>query len=321
MSTVRFLLLASLGLALYFVAYQCVQRPLTDGEIVRLVAQKKALLQGVPGRRLVIVAGSNGRYSHSCAVIGPIVGRPCVNASLIAGIGADYLFANIAPLLHEGDVVYMPFEYQEYTESRFSSFGGPDNEILWHRDKPLLASLGIERTVRAAFYADEQYFIRGTLEMVLSARGVKPRVGQESMNKLGDQIGHSRAVGAPYQSFLRTVRPPIPPLRLDHDLPYSATVVSDFIAQAHARGIAVIGGLPTLIKTPGGADVPPATVQQLRAFYESRGQRFLALPNESRYGADCFFDKPYHLNEECQLAHSEAIGRQLQTLIDQGVAP
>ena len=47
---------------------------------------------------------------------------------------------------------------------------------------------------------------------------------------------------------------------------------------------------------------------------EERGQRFLALDNRSRYPRSCFFDTLYHLNEECQCAHSRAVGRALALL-------
>ena len=63
------------------------------------LAQKTARLAALPSPKLVILAGSNGPYSHSCVVMGAMLNMPCENAGIAVGIGLDYLFARWKPLL------------------------------------------------------------------------------------------------------------------------------------------------------------------------------------------------------------------------------
>jgi hypothetical protein len=72
----------------------------------------------------------------------------------------------------------------------------------------------------------------------------------------------------------------------------------------HARGVRVIGGLPT---TPDGVQINEPLIAQLRGFFQQHGQDFLVLPNRSQYPLDCFFDSTYHLNEGCQIEHSKQL--------------
>ena len=83
----------------------------------------------------------------------------------------------------------------------------------------------------------------------------------------------------------------------------------------HARGVRVIGGLPT---TPDGVRINGPLIAQLRGFFQQHGQDFLVLPNRSQYPLDCFFDSLYHLNEGCQAEHSRRIGR---AIAEQAAAP
>jgi hypothetical protein len=42
----------------------------------------------------VILAGSNGPYSHRCETIEPILGMPCVNGGIAVGIGLDFRYSH-----------------------------------------------------------------------------------------------------------------------------------------------------------------------------------------------------------------------------------
>ena len=98
-------------------------RPLSLGMFRQLIDAKLARGAATEGPKLVIVAGSNGPYSHRCEIIEPLLGMPCVNAGIAVGIGLDYLFARWRPLLHRGDVVYMPLEEAQFVR--------PTRRRLW----------------------------------------------------------------------------------------------------------------------------------------------------------------------------------------------
>ena len=92
------------SLLLYFVLFGLLlDRPLTLGYLRHQLDMKVARGASLHGPKLVILAGSNGPYSHRCETIQPILHLPCVNAGVAVGVGLDYLFARWKPLLHPGD--------------------------------------------------------------------------------------------------------------------------------------------------------------------------------------------------------------------------
>ena len=73
----------------------------------------------------MILAGSNGPYSHRCEIIEPILRMPCVNGGVAVGIGLDYLFARWQKALHSGDILYLPMEEAQYVRAPAATEVGP----------------------------------------------------------------------------------------------------------------------------------------------------------------------------------------------------
>jgi hypothetical protein len=65
-------------------------RPLALGYLRQQIDAKLARAAAIDQPKLVILAGSNGPYSHRCETIEPILGMPCVNGGVAVGIGLDY---------------------------------------------------------------------------------------------------------------------------------------------------------------------------------------------------------------------------------------
>ncbi len=107
----RILLACAASLVLYMTAFAwLLDRPLTLGALRARIEANLDVGQLISQPKLVILAGSNGPYSHRCETIEPLIGRPCVNAGVAVGIGLDYLFTRWKPWLHAGDIVYLPLE-------------------------------------------------------------------------------------------------------------------------------------------------------------------------------------------------------------------
>jgi len=301
------LILAFLG---YFALYLGISKPLTLGEIDRLYNQKVALTKSGDGSRIFIFAGSNGRFSHSCAVISKDLDRYCGNLSIAAGVGLDFLLASYEPNFRRGDVIYMPMEFQQYMVSKEAMYSGPENPILFKKNFSLLWSLGIERTLHAAFFANENYFVQGATEMLLQKKGIHRRFTEASVNAYGDQQGHTPQLAVEYSSFLNSVHEEIPNLTLTANS-YANQILKAFLIRAKTKGVIVVGGLPT---TFVGTEIPLATLSFLKKMYEDAGQKFLVLDNNSQYEKQYFFDKPYHLNVIYQSVHSHKIAEMLRSV-------
>ena len=287
-------------------------RPLTLGLPRLLLDATIARGAAIEGPKLVILAGSNGPYSHRCETIEPILELPCVNGGVAVGIGLDYLFARWQTLLHPGDVVYLPLEQAQYARTRAATLVGPDAAIMARHDRATLARLPADRWLGAVFAFDLRALVMSTIELALTAtrfRDPRARV-TGSANAWGDHIGHTAELGAANATILAAARP-------EHLTAHAIAtgdgtrIVRDFLAWAAANDVRVIGGLPT-----GFADSPPpdATLAAIRAVYEGPRARFLQLPNNSRYDRSAFFDTADHLHEAAQIVHSIAIGRALGDL-------
>jgi len=302
------------SLLLYGVLFGAVlDRPLELGFLAGAVDAKLARAATIHGPKLVILAGSNGPYSHRCQVIEPMLAQPCVNGGVAVGIGLDYLFMRWRNELHPGDIVYLPMEQQEYTIGRPATELGPDAAIMFRHDWTTLAALPPRRWLAAFFAFDLRSGLMSLIEMALvAARFHDPRAAAEgTSNAWGDHVGHSIERGAGSQgSIAAMVAQPVSARAVRDG--YGASLIGGFVAWAHSHGVRAIGGLPT------EADIiplPEATRAAIGSVYLAQGGEFLTLANHSRYPIADFFDTPLHLNEACQIAHSILLARALAPLL------
>lgn len=301
--------LIALSVALFLAMVSVVHRPLVVGEIQKQLEFKQAYARTLTAPKIVIFAGSNGRYSHRCEVLTQALNRPCVNASIGVGIGLDFLLTQWRPLLHSGDWVYLPLEYGQYRQTLADMQGGMQNALLVHSHRATLWTLDARRITAAYGSFDLSFLIQGAVEMALDHHGYKRRSSTDSLTPQGDEQGHSASAAASYADSLRSSRaePTTVPERSD-----TIAVLNAFLRDMHAHGVTVVGGLPTV---PDSVPVAASDIDRLRQLYEDAGQRFLVLPNHSRYPLGCFFDTLYHLNEDCQRRHSALVARGLSDLL------
>ncbi|WP_428539264.1 hypothetical protein [Rhodopila sp.] len=312
----RLLLACAASLALYFSAFTwLLDRPLTLGALRARIEANIALGEAVQQPKLVILAGSNGPYSHRCETIGPIIGRPCINAGVAVGVGLDYLFTRWEKLLHPGDMVYLPLEEAQYVRPRAATDLGPDASIMLRHDRATLATLPPRRQIAALFTGDLRGVIMSLIEAALTEDGFHdPRVAAEGgTNAWGDHVGHTVALAALNRTALAAITP-VHPTAAEIRAGYGSELVAGFLDWADRNGVRAIGGLPT-----GFADSPIAddSLAAIRAIYRDHGASFVELPNHSRYPRSAFFDTQDHLNEAAQIRHSFAIAKALSRLTEQ----
>jgi hypothetical protein len=302
------------SLLLYGVLFGAVlDRPLELGFLAGAVDAKLARAATIHGPKLVILAGSNGPYSHRCQVIEPMLALPCVNGGVAVGIGLDYLFMRWRSELHPGDIVYLPMEQQEYTIGRPATELGPDAAIMFRHDWTTLAALPRRRWLAALFAFDLRAGLMSLIEMgLVAAHFHDPRAAADGTSDAwGDHVGHSveRGVGN-RGSIAAMVAQPVSASAVRDG--YGASLIGGFVAWARAHGVRVIGGLPTEADM---IPLPEATRAAIAWVYLAQGGEFLTLANHSRYPIADFFDTPLHLNEACQIVHSILLARALAPLI------
>ena len=310
----RILIACAASVLLYAVCFGAVlDRPLSFGFLRHEIDARLARGASIAGPKLVILAGSNGPYSHRCETIEPLLHMPCVNGGIAVGIGLDYLFTRWQPLLHPGDSVYLPMEESQYVRDRAATALGPDAAIMLRHDWATLAKLPPGRWIGALFDYNLRNALMALIETALVAGGFHdPRtavIGES--NAWGDHVGHTAALAADSVPVLAAAEPYHPTAEQIRD-GYGSTLIARFVEWTHAHGVRAIGGLPT-----GFADSPISddAIAAIRAIYRARGALFLELPNHSRYPREAFFDTPEHLNETWQAVHSVAVAHGLADVL------
>ncbi len=304
----RIILPCLLSLALYTALFGLVlDRPLSLGLFRHLIDVKLARGAAIEGPKLVIIAGSNGLYSHRCETMEPLLGIPCVNAGVVVGIGLDYLFLRWEPLLHPGDIVYLPMEEAQYTRTYAATTVGPDAAIMFRHDRTTLAGLSSGRILGAAFSFNPRAALMSLIETTLVWSGFQdPRSADVgSTNAWGDHVGHTAALGRANAVRLLQMVPFHQPAA-DIAPGDGTAMIRAFIIWAEAHGVIVVGGLPAGYAS---SPIPDATRDAIRAVYTTAGARFIDL--HDRYPPSAFFDTPDHLNEAAQIQHSQVLAAAL----------
>lgn len=300
-------LLAALGLGLLLYAGLgglVLSRPISYGSIEPMVQAKLAYGRKAGSPKIVVLAGSNARTSHRCALLETRLGLPCVNAGNTAGLGLSYVFDRFEAIMAPGDIVYLPLEYQQYTVSRAASLSGPDAAILYRFDKRALLKRGPEGFARAMFMVDLRYIVDSCIEMALNAVGVKARFDAKSFDAQGDEIGLTHQKGLAYDAFIRASRWRPPAAAEFREAQGAKDEVADFLDWCRAHRVRVIGGLPVSF---ADQPIPDDLIAEMRRFYEAHGAEFLVLDNRSQYPRDSFYDSPFHLEEDDTIVHTEIL--------------
>lgn len=290
-----------------------VSRPLVVDQFYVFLDKKLAYAESTPHPKLFIVAGSNARFSHSCAVLEASFGRPCINMGISADVALDWILDETRAELKAGDMVYLPLEYELYPLSRTRMETGVDAAYRFRHDKASLASRGTEGTLRAAFMFSLPTLIHSIGEMGLKYVGVQRRDTVDMLNRQGDEIGHDGAKALPYRAVIRRTKQVMPDPQMLPDNPGgSQAALAAFLDWCRAHHVAAVGGLPTVFND---RPIPDAVPDTLRRFYARHGAGFLVLPNRSQYPRADFYDAAYHLRQSAQMRHSKLVAQGLHQFL------
>lgn len=293
-----------------------VSRPLVVDQVGGFMAKKIAYARSTDHPKLFVVAGSNARFSHSCATLEADLHRPCVNMGIAADVALDWTLDKTRALLVPGDLVYLPLEYDFYALSRVQLQTGMDAAYRFRHDKASLSGRGWEGAARAAFMFSLPTLIQSMGEMALQAAGVERRFNINTLNRQGDETGHDDAKVAPYLAVIRQAPQimPDPGALLAHPDGGQA-VLGEFLDWCRAHGVTAVGGLPTVFND---RPVPSSVPNLLRQFYAGHGAQFLVLSNHSQYSRANFYDTAYHLRQAAQLRHSHLLAEGLRPFLAKG---
>jgi hypothetical protein len=264
------------SILIYLVSFAFIlDRPLSLGTLNLEIQEKTARLMALPSPKLVILAGSNGPYSHSCFVIGIMLNLPCENAGIAVGIGLDQIFARYEPALRRGDIVYMPMEISQYVVTEAQNNAGVDGAQLLRYDRSFLSTLPPERILGAVFSSTILDFLDAIVEMSINhiTKFSSNNLLANEYNLEGDRTGTSLALADEQLLFVAQRREPGTG---DIIHGFGAQLVGRFVEKESVKGVIILGGLPTDFNT---VKLPHTTIAAIQSIYESHDARFVALKN------------------------------------------
>lgn len=314
----RLLKLCTLSVVIYLVVFATmVDLPLSLGVLRLELLQKMARLVELPSPKLIILAGSNGPYSHSCVVLSSMLNLPCENAGIAVGIGLDDIFTRYEPLLHAGDIVYMPMELQQYTPTVRAYDASVDGEFLLRHDRQVLAKLPWSRVMGAGFCCTLADLVDALVEMPLAQTGmIEPaRLLSKEYNVQGDRIDNDLSGRNP---ALLTITPRQIPSARAISSGYGAKLIARFVARESRKGVIIIGGMPVDYTS---VQIPGSVMSAISKIYTENGGTFTVLPNQSHYPRADFFNSEDHLAKPCQYLHSISVARRLAVLLHKPATP
>ena len=300
------------GMTLYGILFAFfIHRPLGIGITIDYLKEKRAIVQGIKDKKKILVlAGSNGRFSHRCETIENTIGIPCANVSIAAGYNLYFQLRHYLEFIRPGDLLYMPLEFRGNPRD-YAWTVGSEGKIAVRYDHEYLREMGFKKAIASLFSFDIRFLVGGMGEMILHAAGKKRRVGIFSLTPQGDESGHDQTQSSSYRDLIRDHPTPI----FDTDSFGNEQNWDDLLkvlTWARDHGVRVVGGLPTLFEE---VNIPDQALQAHMQLFTRHGHCFLVLDNHSRYPRDLFFDTFYHLRQEGQIQHSIQVAKGLQKFL------
>lgn len=290
-----------------------VSRPMVIDQVHDFMQKKLDYADVTSHPKIFVVAGSNARFSHSCAVLEAALDRPCVNMGIAADVALDWTLDLLRTRLKRGDLVYLPIEYGLYSRTRIQLMMGMDAAYRFRHDKASLATRGLEGVTRAAFMYTLPTLVQSVGEMGLNAAGIRRRFTLDTMTRQGDETGHDGSKALPYLGVVRQAAVELPSSDLLAPNPGGTQdALASFLNWCKVQGVIAVGGLPTIFNDK---PVPYAAIAGLRDFYQSHGAAFVVLSNRSQYPRNNFYDTGYHLRQSAQEHHSHLLAELLRPLL------
>jgi hypothetical protein len=308
---------AGLSILLYVLTFMLlVEKPISVGVRSAYLDHKiEYLALHADKRKIVILAGSNGRFSHRCETIERETGLPCANMSITAGFNLPWQLQLYDQYLLPGDVLYLPIEYRKRADERAPV--GDEAPYIMAYAQSTLPSLGVRGALHTLFYFDLRFLLSAIGEMGLAAAGVQSRFGVETMTAQGDERGHDDERAQAYETFVTSTPAPTVEAAGYTSEAYWQDVI-EILEWGSRTGVLVTGGLPTVFED---IQLPREVIPFLRSLFESRGACFVQLPNRSMYPRDHFYDAAFHLRERYQIRHSRLLAPLLAEIAETGRCP
>ncbi len=281
--------------------------PLSQNYVGFLMTIKTRHAREIAGPKIVTISGSSGLHSLRCEIFTKELDAPCVNG----GFPIELTFAQILKfdrtLIKPGDVVLMPLEYVMYFSPFFAGYSA---------DTGWLSAVS-RLSIPELFRIDFDYLLTSLSENLLVMAGdtafTSSYFDPGSFTREGDRRYHTRKLAQQFADkraheifWTRDSYPRSDPISVVRQH------LNEFFSWAKQNNVLVVG---TVQPEYDDWDVPRKWLDTIPPIFQDAGFPFIVLQNQSRYPRNCFWDASDHLNEECQILHTERISGRLRHIL------
>lgn len=261
---------------------------------------KEQRLQNLEGQpRLVIIGGSNTRFSFNSKMLQDSLGIATVNMGIHIGLGLDFMFNQVENYLKQGDILLVSAEYQHYID-----------ENTYYGDEGLTDMYLVKKEWGKAF----QHII-DTHNFLSVYRLIRERINRNSMeaeaipermeirtkyNEYGDYTGHYNLSPSNWTNkhFSMDTRTQIP------------NIIKNRMEKIEQKGIQVIILPPPYCSS--SFKLNNVAIDLLAHKLSALGIGFCCPPNEMCYSDSIFYDSSYHLLEKGTIQHTKNVIKQIR---------
>jgi hypothetical protein len=237
---------------------------------------------------------------------------PVVNFGIFAGFDLDYQFRLLEPLLQEGDVILLSFEYSSYAFT--GEMSANTRNYIMERDPEYFRAQNISAEL-------QQIFTMGPGRMAgMVKAGILPTIERQRMyptdklNEFGDQTINRIENNSPNLPQPDRLEPENIAALIQENAA-SWAILSSFIEEMHTKKR--VGFLATFPNTLFFPDYEKPEFIEFTAkianFYNHQGVPVLGSAAEFMYPIQYLYDTVYHLNAPGVMKRSEQLAALLQS--------
>jgi len=259
--------------------------------------KKTAIADGIKGKKLVIVAGSNALFGCDSKMLSEAFDIPVVNYGVNAGVYLPYILYKARGVINSGDIVVLPLEYSMY------NYDGVPNiqmiDYIFSRDRDAFFSLSaIEQ-----FYMVWNITFKRLYDGYMTLGGTRVTAGlygAHNVDRYGDQIGATKK--AKSQAIVDELNR----LKANHfGEEYNKDslgwkYIEKFVKWCDARGVKTVFMPSTLLKFDSyfSEDKERWFYENLANEVRKKGWVYVGNPYDYMYDIKYYFNTDFHLTDE-----------------------
>lgn len=260
--------------------------------------KKEILKEKKEKRKIVIIGGSNGKFSYNSKLLEDSTGLQVVNAAIQGNCGLLFYFNFIEPYLRKGDIVVLSPEYDLLLKEN-GMFGNYQYIQLAGYETDFYKHIFSDKNQFIAFFQQSFLHFKAFFEILIVKikfpKGAIDYIIKKQHNAWGDVDSLDNNIKFNFKNYAIEIDTLFYP-ELD-------IYLNSFVQKCTDKGIKFCINFPSVSRQNTIQKVPD---QEILINMQKLLPKaiFLNKPSESIYDKSWFFDSPYHLRTNTKNIHT-----------------